>query len=143
MGLTFKAAPSQNSWNAGILYASCGEANHSEIVCNPYRGDILCHKEQPVLCFLDIDAPVPDTLADPQYWTGGVLAPTKRVAGTRFSRLSDANAYCSATFGEGWRVASFHDGGGWALKGYGTVPKNASGFWIDIKDQPQATCWTR
>lgn len=57
----------------------------------------MCKIEQPILCFLDIDMPVPAALSRPEYWTGGVLALSSPVRGSRFTRISDANAYCAAT----------------------------------------------
>jgi hypothetical protein len=44
-------------------------------------------------------------------------------------------------FGPGWRVAEFHDGWGWHFQAYGTVDNPNGRFWVDINDQPDATCW--
>lgn len=141
-GLTFSSAHYQDSKLTGVFLAVCGGTDNQR-ECDPFGGDMLCKTEQPVLCFLDIDAPVPTELDRPKNWTAGVLALTKPIRGSHFARLSDANAYCTSTFGEGWRVASFHDGGGWALIGYGLVPLDRTRFWVDIKDQPNGTCWSR
>lgn len=141
-GLTFSSPHNQDSQAVGVFFAICGDAD-DEHECNPFSGDMLCSIVQPILCFLDIDAPVPATLSRTQNWTSGVLALSSPVPGNRFARISDANAYCAATFGDGWRVASFHDGGGWILKGYGLTPSDKTRFWVDIKDQPNGTCWSR
>ena len=141
-GLSFSSPHTQESETSGVFLAVCGGTD-DQPECNPYTGDMLCNIKQPVLCFLDIDAPVPATLSRAQNWTSGVLALSSPIPGNRFARLSDANAYCAATFGAGWRVASFHDGGGWTLKGYGLAPSDKTRFWVDIKDQPQGTCWSR
>ncbi len=142
-GLTFESRAETGINKTGIFIASCGMTPNGKPHCNPNLGDTSCHLRRPVLCILDIDAPVPDILTSPQYWTGGILALSSTVSGNRFKRLSDANAYCAATFGEGWRVASFHDGGGWSLKGYGGSQNNKRRFWVDIKNKPGGTCWSR
>ena len=147
MGLTFvpdgenAGDPAKGADN--FFSASCGSGAENRRECDPYHGDTQCHQQRPLLCFRDIDAPVPETLDDPLYWTGGIFASTPPQRGNRFKALADANAFCASTFGEGWRVASFHDGGGWTLKGYGIPSSGNSRVWIDIKDQPDATCWSR
>src|SRR5205085_5170584 len=115
-------------------------------------------KALPILCTYRDPAypsnfPVPTGVAitDPFYyaWAGEVVATSKPVRpcidlnGT----LSAAKAYCQAEFGPNWDVAEFHDssvsgGGGWDFLAYGGV-MNPQGkhFWVDIKDQPNATCW--
>lgn len=142
-GLTFTSSDSRENQTPGVFTASCDQKPKSQKACNPYKGDTLCSTSIPLLCILDIDAPVPETIGKPQYWTGGILAFSSPVEGEKFSSVSDANAYCEATFGEYWRVASYHDGGGGALRGYGVSQKRATRFWVDIKDQPEATCWSR
>ncbi len=142
-GLTFESRAEGETNKAGIFTASCGKTPNGKPSCNPNLGDTSCQLSRPVLCLLDIDAPVPDMLTSPQYWAGGILALSSPELGSRFKRLSDTNAYCAATFGEGWRVASFHDGGGWALKGYGVPQNNKERFWVDIKNKPEGTCWAR
>ena len=147
LGLTFGPGAEKDTDQKGgddeFFSASCGSDTENQRHCDPYHGDTKCHLERPLLCFRDIDAPVPETLGDPLYWTGGILASTPPQPGNRFKTLADANAFCASTFGEGWRVASFHDGGGWTLKGYGIPSYGNSRVWIDIKDQPDATCWSR
>jgi len=142
-GLTFSSMTDNTHDKTGIFTASCGKAADANLECNPQSGDTICKIEKPVLCFLDIDAPVPQSLEDPQHWSGGVLALSSPVPATQFKSLKTANTYCAATFGEGWRVASFHEGGGWAIKGYGVPAPKGTKFWIDIKNQPKATCWAR
>lgn len=141
MGLTFNAPSVKESGSSGVFSASCfGNKAKS---CNPQKGDTPCHIPRPILCFLDIDAPIPQTLEDESHWTGGLLALTSPQPGDQFSRLPDANNYCASIFGKGWRVASFHDGGGWRLKGYGASPKEQTSAWIDIKNKTNTTCWAR
>jgi len=142
-GLTFTSFDSRKNQTAGVFAASCDQDPQSQKLCPSHTGDTLCSTSIPLLCILDIDAPVPETIENSQYWTGGVLALSSPVAGEQFSRLSDANAYCEATFGKYWRVASFHDGGGQALSGYGVTQATDIRFWVDIKSQPKANCWSR
>jgi hypothetical protein len=52
----------------------------------------------------------------------------------------DASARCVKEFGASWRMAEFHDGGVWSLKG-----QKSSGliinarYWVHINDE--ANCW--
>jgi len=142
-GLTFQSAGQGDYLSAGIFSAQCETEITIDAKCNPNNGDTLCSHEKPLLCFLDIDAPVPEILKNSQYWTGGILALSDPIRGEQFSRLTEANTYCEMTFGKGWRVASYHDGGGGGLKGYGATPKKGSRFWVDIKNQRNGTCWVR
>jgi len=142
-GLTFQSTGQDAYTSSGIFSAECDDESNAIAKCNPKNGDTLCSYEKPLLCFLDIDAPVPETLKNSQYWTGGILALSDPVSADAFSQLSDANAYCEATFGKGWRVASYHDGGGGGLKGYGATPKKDLRFWVDIKNKEDGTCWAR
>ncbi|RKQ69125.1 hypothetical protein DES40_1909 [Litorimonas taeanensis] len=145
-GLTFTAARSLDATNTAS--ASCGKTSQGDPMCNPYEGDTYCSTALPLLCILDIDAPVPSTLSDSKYWSGGVLAKSSPWRGTDISTLKQANGICTQSFGKKWRVASFHDGGGWAVEGYGVLSEkgdsdDAVSLWVDIKDQPSGTCWSR
>jgi hypothetical protein len=140
-GLTFRTGPDAKA--QGIFTASCGKNDASELLCNPYQGDTLCDARLPLLCLLDIDAPVPEGSYEITHWTGGVtsLSPPRRA--DEFETLAEANAFCAKSFGPDWRVASFHDGGGWALQSFGIAADRKISFWVDIRDQPDSTCWAR
>lgn len=148
-GLTFSAlSPSENHENSNMTSASCGETANGDRLCNPHKGDTSCDTKLPLLCILDIDAAVPTTVNRSEYWSGGVLAKSSPWRGTDIKTLNQANNICAKSFGEKWRVASFHDGGGWAIEGYGILSggnhsRKPYKMWIDIKDQPSGTCWTR
>lgn len=79
-------------------------------------------------------------------WSGGVVATTQPVAGDTFKDkdITAVNAYCQAQFGNGWRVAEFHDGVYWFFQAYGgTVSAPAvpsTRFWVHINDQPDGNC---
>jgi hypothetical protein len=127
--------------SAGIFNVQCESKNGAD--CQSLRQQTLCRLSQPVLCILDLDAPIPETLNDGTHWTGSLLALSAPIQGDALGTLSEANLYCVQTFGEAWRVASFHDGGGDRLQGYGAPPLRRTRVWIDIRTAPQATCWSR
>jgi len=56
-------------------------------------------------------------------------------------QVIEANQFCEAKFGTGWRVAEFHDAWAWNMKAYGNVGTNVDRFWVDINDQ-DANCWS-
>jgi hypothetical protein len=131
----------------GTITVGCGG-------CDAYHGDTPCAQKLPLLCIYKPTPPftLPSGVNNTdQYnqWSGGVVATTAPVAGNSFAHLSlppgDANSYCAAQFGPGWRVAEFHDGWGWNFQAYGgTVSAPAvpsTRFWVHINDQPNATCW--
>ena len=67
------------------------------------------------------------------------------VPGFLLSSLEDANARCAGSLGTGWRLASFHDGGGWELHGQGlvgTLADRRDRVWVTIGDQP-GNCWDK
>lgn len=141
-GLSFGVAESSPDAVTGIVKLRCGSTDNG-YTCNPYQGDMACHIKLPVLCFKDIAAPAPAQLKEAQYWSGGVVVPTPKIAASQFENIKAVNAYCRAEFGKGWRVASFHDGGGWGISAYGSVGDPKQRVWIDIKDKKNGTCWSR
>ena len=144
-GLTLgHSAPTQNNSAVGTVALSCGTSEISgDNLCNPYVGDALCSMPRPLLCLIDINAPAPAYLSNSKNWTGGLVATTDAVPGDRFSTIDEADAYCAKNFGKDWRVASFHDGGGWDLRAYGSAGKPGGRVWVDIKTQSSGTCWSR
>jgi len=114
--------------------------------CNPYTGDTSCNTKLPLLCFLDAELDQPANLETPsryRQWSGGIVATTDIVCGSRFKHIRDANAFCVQNFGPGWRVAEHHDGWGWSFWAYGNVGEDFDDvrLWVDINDQPSGTCW--
>lgn len=121
--------------------------------CDAYHGDTECKELRPLLCIYKPTPPfqLPNGLPEPtdNRWSGGVVATTEPVAGRSFTTVADANSYCKDKFGDGWRVAEFHDGrngGIWNFQAYGgtvsapTVPSTR--FWVTTDDQPDGNCWT-
>jgi hypothetical protein len=114
--------------------------------CNAYQGDTPCGKALPILCIRKSGAgfplPLPlDVNNSNQYhrWSGGIVGTTKPMVPPT-SRAA-ANDVCAKEFGPDWRVAEFHDGWGWHFQAYGGVGNPGQPFWVDINDQPNATCW--
>jgi hypothetical protein len=135
-GLSFGWMPDPGS---DQLHASChgeprGVGQPHRDSCNPYQGDTSCRTLLPLLC---ARAPEGDT----PY----ALSTSLPVAGFLLSSLEDANARCAQDLGSGWRVASFHDNGGWELRGPrlpGTIADRRTRAWVFISDQP-GNCWNK
>ncbi len=130
----------------GVVRLTChpGSAAHA---CDPYVGDTVCSAMLPVACLRPGDAPAPTDeegrLAIPT-WSGGTIAATEPVAGTRFRSVRDVDAFCGRRFGAGWRAAAIHDGlRSQSIAGQGDSRTINGRVWVDIVDQPHATCWAR
>jgi hypothetical protein len=141
-----------------IVFVSChGRPAIGGHGCEAYHGDTACRAKRPVLC-LDVDGRErPVGIATPPSggvmhagfysgWAHGRVALTRAVRGDAFARRSDADAYCAAQLGAGWRVAEHHDGvdehgshGGWGFVAAGRIVA-ASRFWVAI-DDTAANCW--
>jgi YVTN family beta-propeller protein len=138
--MTWAKIDHDNTW--GIDRVNC---TSSTMACNPYTGDTSCSNSLPVLCVSPQGLPRPPYTPDPSLfydgWVGGSLALTAPVLGTSLTSQATADALCATTFGSGWRMAEFHDGGGgWGFRAYGNIPDGGSRFWVRISDQP-ANCW--
>jgi hypothetical protein len=101
--------------------------------CNPYEGDTSCRTILPLLC----------SRAGAGAAGGVALATATPVAGFMLAGRDDADARCVQDLGDGWRMASFHDVGGWELPGErapGTVVDTRHRVWVFIGDQ-RGNCW--
>jgi uncharacterized surface protein with fasciclin (FAS1) repeats len=102
---------------------------------NPYRGDETCSKSLPMLCVQTTGAIAPDP-ETASAWVNGKLKLTTFVAGTQLNSLATANGICRQQFGQGYRMASFHENSNsweyWAVGG--DLPINQR-FWVFIADQ--------
>lgn len=113
--------------------------------CNAYEGETSCKLSRPVLCIkVDHSLRPPYKPSGSGYydgWAGGHIATTMPIQGIALSTPKAGDRFCQATFGDGWRMAEFHDnrGGGWGFRAYGNV-RNDQRFWVKNKDQP-ANCW--
>lgn len=79
-------------------------------------------------------------------WTAGRVAATTPVAGIELGAPLQADQICSDAFGDGWRMAEFHDGlidggrrGGWAWYAHGQLDASTR-YWVRI-DDTTANCW--
>jgi hypothetical protein len=137
------------TWIHSSSNAGNGTVDVGCMGCDPYSGDTVCTQSRPLLCIYQPSPSFAVPLGMPNSdvyhrWSGGVIATTPSVAGNTFHCRADADDYCSAQFGAGWRVAEFHDGWGWNFRAYGgtvnapSIP--SSRFWVHINDQP-ANCW--
>jgi hypothetical protein len=153
-----KAGTKGMTWLHAISNAQTGTITVGCSNCDAYKGDTVCTQKLPLLCIYKPTTPFPlpaGVSNTDQYsqWSGGVVATTAPIAGNTFAHISaptttppgNADSYCAAQFGTGWRVAEFHDGWGWNFQAYGgtvsapTVPSTR--FWVHINDQPAANCW--
>ncbi len=139
-GLTWRLAATNPT--TGTIRVGCANG------CDAYQGDTLCTEALPILCIKKAGTGFP--LARPasviegsvyNIWSGGIVGTTRALVPP--SKLGAADALCVGEFGAGWRVAEFHDGWGWYFQAYGGVGDPAQRFWVDINDQPGATCWQR
>ncbi len=112
--------------------------------CDPYRGDTSCNEALPILCLRTDGSPNPGVPAGSKWlgWAAGHLATTLPVQGSSLGSYPAANAICRDHFGEGWKMAQFHDGTskrGWKFEAFGHVRADTR-FWVYIRDQ-KANCW--
>lgn len=133
-GLSFGwvAAPDSEALHASCYGEPKGPARQRQDSCNPHAGDTSCRTELPVLCARAADGNTPYALAT-----------AAAVAGFLLTSVDDGHARCAREFGGGWRMAGFHDGGGWDLRGQrqpGTAANTSQRVWVAIGDQ-RANCW--
>ncbi len=128
------------------VFLACRRVRDGSHVCDPYAGDTPCSTRLPLACFKPGDIPAPRALkqsAAYRSWSGGTLALSEPVRGDSFAVVAEADRYCAARFGAGWRAAEFHDGVREGIAARGDPSAVARRAWIDIADQPYATCWRR
>ena len=128
--------------------------------CDPYEGDTACSRSLPLLCFRPGErAARAPTRVDAK--SGQVTPPAQNqdhlaqlgggpiVRGDRLLSEDIASAMCEQALGPGWRMAHFHDGGGWQIPAlrHSSLPAVASTraasagrYWVSIADQ-RGNCW--
>lgn len=139
-GITFEAIAGNDD---AFIHAGCGGDEAGVPACEPNGGDTECNTSLPIMCLRDIQAPVPANLENTQHWSGAIAAFSSPVRGDDFRSIRDADLFCQTQFGQQWRVATFHDGGGGQLIAFGSSPPELQRFWIDIKQPDDSTCWSR
>lgn len=135
-----------NHLGAGISFLSCGQ-DRTQGQCNPFAGDMACRRELPLACYRAGKAQPPASVQAAlggmgRHFVDGEVRLTPPVAGARFASLADANRFCAARFGDGWRVLSYHEGGGGNVISRSKIAP-LSRAWIDIRDQRYGNCWDR
>jgi hypothetical protein len=139
------ASPANNPDRYGLTFgwkdnaASChgepkGLAQPHEGSCNPYKGDTLCRTAMPLLC-VKRSSTSESSLADAR------VSSSNDVAGFLIKSREDGDARCAKDLGEGFKMAHFHETGGWEFK-YAPAPGLRSDVrhWVAIGDQP-GNCW--
>lgn len=146
-GVTFYAAPSRLPDLAGMVILGCNATRDDRAACDPYVGDTACDTPLPVACIRAVEKPVPNRFSNlyrGRIWSGGDLAVAPAAPASRFRTIADVDAYCAGSLGPGWRTVEAHDGlGGNVLGGPGVRTDFEPRVWVDIADQPYATCWAR
>ncbi|MFG3685497.1 S8 family peptidase [Micromonospora sp. NPDC047740] len=138
--LLFVGAPPAT--HAGMTWARLTQRSDGVVqvgrdaTTNAYTGDTPATASLPVLCIRIDGRPAPAGIPTTGFgrWAGGAVAVTPAIPGAQLTSLAAADAICAAQFGSGWRMAEFHDGGGWSLWASGNLP--AGRFWTSINDQP-------
>lgn len=130
---------------SGIATAACQGQPGPD--CNPYQGDTSCSAKRPVLCIARANFPNPTSnTADPQHWSGGVIATTPDVPGSQFANKAAVDAFCKANFGPAFEVAEFHMQPGrigWKFGAYGSFGQpHQDRAWVHVDDQPAGNCWS-
>lgn len=150
-GLTFALVKQVEALTQNFQLIGC-DLEPTSIHCNPYYGDTLCSESLPLACTTETGGPAPDLSPDlpiytrlhiQQFWGVGDIKFSQAIKGEQFETLSDANAYCAQSFGADWRVLDYHDGGVKAVSSRRADYVPNSRVWVDIKDQPNGTCWAR
>jgi hypothetical protein len=142
-GVTFAEASDKPLGPNYSVLSCAGDDTQSH--CGPYSGDTLCTTELPVACYRDGTNPKPEVVmpgVNLAAFVGGDVRPSKPVAAAQFATRQDADAFCAAEFGAGYRVLSYQEGGGGSVISKGQMPARTR-LWIDIRDQPRGRCWDR
>jgi subtilisin family serine protease len=84
----------------------------SDGVTNPYAGDTIIDQFLPILCLRVDGRPAPSQITFDMYngWSQGEARLTPPIAATVLTSRAQGDYICSETYGDGWRLAEFHDG---------------------------------
>lgn len=130
----------------GVTWRKAGHANGVDRIgcfspeCDAYQGDTVCSARLPVLCLKQDGSPAPVPTDFYNGWAKGNIALSRAVRGDSFKSKAEADAFCRAEFGQGYRIAGHHDGGGgWGWQAYGNID-DTTRFWVTVDDQP-SSCW--
>lgn len=128
-----------------VSWLSCS-MDQTQHACDPFSGDRLCREPGPLACYHEGGRTAPGQITDfginQTSFVGGEVRLSEPVRGDRFAHLGDANGYCEAQFGAGWRVLSYHEGGGGTVVSYSLIAPQSRAL-VNIRDQQYANCWDR
>lgn len=149
-GLTLAHQSRLDGMSPGVVAFDCRDDRPGGTACDPITGDQACEAALPLLCYRDRDLPAPKGVPKMQAelmtrsWSGGEVAATAPVAGTRFATIAEADRHCAHSFGKDWRVAEWHLGGrGWGFSARDGGRRFAGRYWVDIRGASYGTCWRR
>jgi hypothetical protein len=128
-----------------ISMLTCGD-DKTQGMCDPFAGDQLCSVPTALACYKAGGQTPPPGMQKNAYFArffvNGEVRLTDAVRGDRFATLAEANQYCAARFGAGWRVLSYQEGGGGNVISRSSIAPR-SRAWVDIRNQRYGNCWDR
>jgi hypothetical protein len=143
-GVTFREFRNKK-FGDEISMLSCAH-DKTQNICDVYQGNRVCTTQTPLACYKPGSSMPPSALAvasaEARYFANGEVRLTSPVAASRFPSITDANQHCRQAFGEGWRVLSYHEGGGGMVISRSDIAPRSEA-WVDIRDQRYANCWDR
>jgi hypothetical protein len=129
----------------GLTYLSCGW-DQTLPLCQPESGHLKCDVPHRIACYREGKRKPPSVPEGPAAnyaaFVPGEVKFTDPVRPDRFARLADASAFCAAEFGKGWRVLSYHEGGGGNVLTHSKIDPRTTGI-VHVGDQPYGNCWDR
>lgn len=128
-----------------ISVLSCS-VDSTQRMCGPYQGDTPCSQSLPLACYRDGTAAKPAGLEasniDEAKFVPGEVRLTEPVQGDTLETREEAEKLCADRFGPGFRMLRYQEGGGSMVVSRSQIAPGTRA-WIEIRDQPRATCWSR
>lgn len=141
-GMTSSITPQPET---GLNHLSCGW-DQSMPLCQPESGHLRCEVPQRIACYRESKRKPPSIpeSASVNYaaYVPGEVKLTEPVRPDKFQSLAQASAFCAGKFGKGFRVLSYHEGGGGSVLTHSRIEPLATGI-VHVGDQPYANCWDR
>lgn len=119
--------------------------------CDSERGDTLCTRALPVLCFkpgerrvrapVVVDAPSGRVTAPPPA-AQAQLGASAALRGERLASRQSGTQACVEALGAGWRMASVNDSASWAPQAqrHASLSERAGRLWV-ATEEPRGNCW--
>jgi len=146
LALALSALSATAAGGKGVTWRKASHANGVDKIgcfnpeCDAYQGETVCSARLPVLCLKQDGSPSPVPTDFYNGWAKGNIALSRAVRGDSFKSRAEADAFCRAEFGQGYRVGEHHDGGGgWGWQAYGNID-DTTRFWVTVDGQP-SSCW--